>query len=97
MTEWKDATSYSRSETKGADPRTWEVQLGEAKLIVTRFHGLEGWWMLCYKYGIREHQDLREFHLENAQQVALRRFQQLAQNAIIDANNALQAADTLIQ
>ena len=41
---WKDETSYSQSE-KERIPRTWSVKLADMRLVVTRSHGLEGWFV----------------------------------------------------
>lgn len=66
---WKDATSYSR----GGDrtPKTWEVRTRSLRIIVTRCHGLEGWWLLCHDLGIEMHRTLSTDDLELAKANAL--------------------------
>ncbi len=43
--KWTDETSYSQND-KERVPRTWAVELGRVKLIVTRVHGIHGSWFL---------------------------------------------------
>lgn len=43
--KWVDVTSYRRDEER--IPRTWELDLGELKIIVTRYASLEGWFLTC--------------------------------------------------
>lgn len=43
---WKNETSYSRDDVN-REPRTWAMNVGAIKIIVTRRHGLDGWWLMC--------------------------------------------------
>jgi hypothetical protein len=40
---WTDITSYSQGD-RDRTPRSWEARCGNLRLIVTRHHGLEGWF-----------------------------------------------------
>ncbi len=44
MSDWKDITTYSQGD-KERIPRSWQMDIGMFRLIVTRKHGLEGWFM----------------------------------------------------
>ena len=44
--EWKDITSFSQGD-KERVPRTFEARVDAIRLVVTRRHGLNGWFMVC--------------------------------------------------
>ena len=67
MAEWKDITNYSQSQRRHeVEPRTWELVDGMIGLIVTRCHGLDGWWGRCYSVRIKDI-DLGDVDLIEAQ------------------------------
>jgi hypothetical protein len=43
---WTDITSYARGETN-AEPCSWLLKNGGLRIVVTRRHGLEGWYLNC--------------------------------------------------
>lgn len=71
MIQWKDTTGYSRDERGRVEPRTWEIQSGTVRIIVTRFLRQEGWFLLCYEVGISNHFELRSRDLADAQREAI--------------------------
>ena len=80
MAEWKDITSYSQHDTERV-PQTWQALPGGIELIVTRYVGMDGWFMLCHEYGVRSHQEIRGEDIEDAKVDALRRFRAMAAKA----------------
>lgn len=44
MAEWRDITSYSQRDQQRI-PQSWELDCGRIRLVVTRRHGLEGWYV----------------------------------------------------
>lgn len=63
MTEWKDATSYSRGERGTKEPSVMEMDLDGLRVSVHRLHGVEGLWFgSCYVMGVERHQlDSKDF------------------------------------
>jgi hypothetical protein len=51
MSPWTDVTAYSRDERGKVEPRTWELTVGAARLVVTRHRDYPGSWVMC-GYGI---------------------------------------------
>jgi hypothetical protein len=53
MSEWKDTTGYMRGGPKpGEEPRTWEIQSGTMRVVVTRHLDYPGdWLMRCDEIG----------------------------------------------
>ena len=46
---WKDVTSYRRDEEK-REPRTCALEFTRVRIVVTRIHGCEGWYMKFYPW-----------------------------------------------
>lgn len=45
MAKWEDTTSYHQGERRGeAKPRSWGLDLGCCKLVVTKYHGCGDEW-----------------------------------------------------
>lgn len=44
--KWKDISSYSRDDTKRV-PQSFESHVGGIRVVVTRRHGLVGWFLVC--------------------------------------------------
>jgi hypothetical protein len=51
---WIANTHRGRGEPEPAEPRTWELASRDRsfRLVVTRTHGLPGWWMHAYGLGL---------------------------------------------
>jgi len=65
---WKDVTSHSRRETEEERKQiqSVEAQIGrEARLVVTRRHGLDGWYIDLHLYGIN-YREARSDSLDDA-------------------------------
>lgn len=59
---WKDVTSYSQG-TRERIPRSFELRAGVIRVVVTRLHGCDGWYLRCDQLGFGMHQlpdDLEE-------------------------------------
>lgn len=41
---WKDESSWSRSDIDRT-PKTWSSEVGQFRAVVTRRHGLSGWYV----------------------------------------------------
>jgi hypothetical protein len=57
--EWKDESSWGRGDVDRT-PKTWSAQVGSWRLVVTRRHQLEGWFVRfgdLFNYRL-EHQDI---------------------------------------
>lgn len=52
--KWKDATSYSRDERGRVDPNAWELVVSDLRIVVHRWHGLEGWYGSCRDLGVEK-------------------------------------------
>ena len=46
--DWADVSSYSRGERGVVEPSSWELNTGPLRVVVTRRHGLDGWFAICY-------------------------------------------------
>lgn len=75
MKNWKDTTSYRPNE-KDVEPRTWQYPSKHMRLIVTRMHATNGWFMHARELGISsyklDHDDIegaKEEAIETAQNV----------------------------
>lgn len=69
--EWKDTTSYSRSDTKRI-PRIYELKINDLRIIVHRVTHLEGWFLSVYhKLPIRD-RFLGDIDIEDAKQEAIK-------------------------
>ena len=91
MTQWKDATSYSRGERGQTEPRSWEIRMGHEYVVnvtVTRHidYGNDAWLMLCFplfpKGKLLESKDLADAKVE-----ALT----IVEEALRHAHNAVEA------
>jgi len=68
--QWKDVTSRSRGEVDRT-PRSWEWRSASLRIVVTRVHQCEGWWLLCSALDIREHHPLDSADAEEAKVEAI--------------------------
>jgi len=73
VSEWIDCSSYSQSEPHPRTPRSFRLDLGRrgVTLIVTRFHGVDGWVMHLRSFHVDTHQ-LRSTEIADAKAEALR-------------------------
>lgn len=62
--KWEDKSSYSQGETNRV-PTVWEINVGGVRVIVHRYHGLEGWFGSCYEMNVQRFQ-LQAVELEEA-------------------------------
>lgn len=67
---WRDATSYSRGGRGTAEPTIWELDVDGLRVVVHRWHGLEGWFLSCHAMGV-DKSALAATALESAQNEAL--------------------------
>lgn len=68
---WEDTTSYAQDERDKIEPRTWELSVKELTLVVTRIHGLDGWYAWFHPFLKRGH-DLHTENLSEAKEEALK-------------------------
>jgi hypothetical protein len=71
MAEWKDTSSYSRSDTDRT-PRTWRMTLKRLSFVVTRHrdYAPDEWVFRCHELGLEA--KLKSKGQEEAKQEALR-------------------------
>lgn len=94
MAEWRDTTSYPQSDTERV-PQTWEALPGGVRLSVTRYVGMDGWFIRCSTFDI----DLDELLAEDigaAKYEALHIFTEAAAFAEARASRARHEALKLI-
>lgn len=70
MAAWKDITSHQRGD-KQREPRSFELRIGDLRVVVTRRIHLDGWWLNAYPIGI-DGIELRSTDVEAAKREALR-------------------------
>ena len=68
MSEWSDISSYSKYEVTRI-PQSWELRAGDQRIVVTRRHGAEGWF-LSWNQGLLR---LKSIDIDDAKAEACRR------------------------
>lgn len=48
MSQWKDQTSYSRNDPEPRVASTWEIEVRDLRIVVTRRIHEEGWHLVTY-------------------------------------------------
>lgn len=93
--KWKDATSYSYND-KERIPVTFELILGELRIVVTRMYNLTDTWFLhCRKLHIDSH-DLRVNDLEIAKHEALKLVKDALEVQVMFANQHVEMIRKLL-
>lgn len=76
--EWRDATSYKRGgKGENEEPRTWEIESGTMRVVVTRHLDYPGdWLMRCDEIGchssVLKSRDITAAKLEALERVRMR-------------------------
>ena len=70
--EWKDVTPWKSHDKDQSEPRTWEIRSGNVRVVVTRMHGLKGWFMHRAALGINDAQ-LGSANIDDAKREAIDR------------------------
>lgn len=81
MSTWHDITSYSRGEQNRV-PISWELRAGGIRLIVTRRHMLEGWYIAADPWF--DYDTLQSTEIEDAKQEAINALRQKLTGALND-------------
>lgn len=70
---WKDITSYDNyGRDRGkVDPRTWSTDIDRYDVVVTRRHGLDGWFWECSALGHTNYRQLTATDVDAAKAEAL--------------------------
>lgn len=69
--KWEDVTSYSREEKR--IPRSWELKIdNHTRILVTRRHMLDGWFVLCFALGMSAEHKLKAEDIKDAKVEAFR-------------------------
>lgn len=69
--QWKDVSSFSKSDTDRT-PTSWEIRLGSFRLRVHRYFGVPGWFATCT--GVFAQYQLEAVHIDSAKREALAKF-----------------------
>jgi hypothetical protein len=77
--KWKDITSYSRGEAR--IPCSFEMRVGELRLVVTRRHGCEGWYA-DLGGALWDYRSLRSVDIEDAKNEAIAKTREFLVNAL---------------
>jgi len=79
--EWKDITSFSQGE-KDRTPRTWQIQVGRVRVVVTRHihYSPTAWLLRCENFGIEE--VLASSDIEDAKKEALATIRSILSGAL---------------
>lgn len=72
MGEWKDESSYSRSDEHPHTPTTWTIESPDLKIVVTRHIHFPGTWVLQCAAASFHHWDLKTNDVDTARAKALR-------------------------
>lgn len=81
--EWKDASSWGRGDVDRT-PKTWVAQVGRWRLIVTRQHQSDGWFVECG--GLFNYRQLAHPDIENAKREA----SLLVRNILMEALDSIE-------
>lgn len=79
--QWHDLSSWSRGDVDRT-PKTWQVRVGLFRLIVTRRHGLEGWFIeFADQFNYRK---LNNIEIEKAKEEAIVLVRDVLSSALVD-------------